>query len=378
MAALGVVAGFKDADGVAGDLGGGSLELIEVKGRQIGSGDSLLLGGLRLQTTTKGSVKAARDLARNALESSTVIRALPGRIFYAIGGTWRSLARLYMHDRGYPLHVMHEYRIDADEMADFLRLLSRGSLDTVPGINVVSRQRQTLLPFGAVVLGEILRAGKPKCLKISALGLREGLLFSKLSPEEQLEDPLLSAARELSLLRSRSPVHGEELIGWSEQGIAALGLEETAEERRLRAAACLLADIGWRAHPDYRGEQSMNILSHAAFVGVDHPGRMYLALAVYYRHSGLSDDDLGAGIRELAPVRYREAARALAAVFRVAYLVSGAVEGVLPRCSLRRSGRTLELVLPGALGDLAGPRLESRMKQLAALGGLSWAVVVEG
>jgi exopolyphosphatase/guanosine-5'-triphosphate,3'-diphosphate pyrophosphatase len=378
LAALGVVAGFQAPDGVAGDLGGGSLELTEVTGRQVGIGDSLLLGGLRLQSASRGSLKGARELARQSLEGSAAIKRLPNRIFYAIGGTWRSLARLHMHDCGYPLHVMHEYRADPDELEDFLKVLVRGPLESVPGINVVSKQRQALLPFGAVVLSEILRAGKPKSVSISALGLREGLLYSKLSAEEQAEDPLLSAARELSQLRSRSPTHGEELIPWTAAAVEALGREETAEERRLRAAACLLADIGWRAHPDYRGEQSLSIISNAAFVGIDHPGRAYLALAVYYRHAGLSDEELGPGMRELAPLRFREGARALAATFRVAYLVSGAVEGVLPRVSVRRSGSRLELVLPADLADLTGPRLETRMRQLAALGGLSSGIAVEG
>ena len=163
----------------------------------------------------------------------------------------------------------------------------------------------------------------------------------------------MSAARELDLLRSRSPAHGEELIPWTAPAMAALGLEENEEEKRLRAAACLLADIGWRAHPDYRGEQSLNIITNAAFVGIDHPGRAYLALAIYYRHAGLTEEELGAGIRELAPLRYRESARALAGAFRVAYLVSGAVEGVLPRTKMRRKGGSLELVLPGELADLA-------------------------
>jgi exopolyphosphatase/guanosine-5'-triphosphate,3'-diphosphate pyrophosphatase len=352
------------------------LELTEVTGQQIGNGDSLLLGGLRLQTSSKGSLKAARELARNALASSSVVGTLQGRTFYAVGGTWRSLARLHMHHRGYPLHVMHEYRIGASELEEFLKLIARGSLEAIPGINIVSKQRQTLLPFGAVVLAEILKAGRPESVCISALGLREGLLFSKLSAAEQAEDPLLQAASELSVLRSRSPAHAEELIPWTEQAMAVLGREETAQDKRLRAAACLLADIGWRAHPDYRGAQSFNIISHAGFVGIDHPGRAYLALSVYYRHAGLSDDELAAGLRELAPLRYREAARALAASFRVAYLVSGAVEGVLPRTSLRRSGRALELVLGGGLGDLAGPRLESRLRQLANLGGFSSSSIV--
>ena len=158
IAALGIVASFQQPDGVAGDLGGGSLELIEVKARDVGAGDSLPLGGLRLQAGSGGSLKAARDLVRDALDRSKVIRQLEGRTFYAIGGTWRSLARLHMHDSGYPLHVMHGYRMDPDELDDFLKVLIRGPLDQVPGISVVSKQRQALLPFGAVVLSEILQS----------------------------------------------------------------------------------------------------------------------------------------------------------------------------------------------------------------------------
>lgn len=376
IAALGIVAGFEHPDGVAGDLGGGSLELVDVAGTQVGAGETLPLGGLRLQAAADGSLKAARDIARKTLGQSPVTQRMKGRVFYAIGGTWRSLARLHMYDSGYPLHVMHEYRMDPDELGDFLKVLIRGPLDQVPGISVVSKQRQALLPLGAVVLAEILRAGKPGSVSISALGLREGLLFSKLTPEEREEDPLLSASMELCLLRSRSPAHAKELIPWSGEAMAALGLEESDEEKRLRAAACLLADIGWRAHPDYRGEQSLSIISHAAFVGVDHPGRAYLALAIYYRHAGLSDDDLGPGVREIAPLRLREGARALAAAFRVAYLVSGAVAGVLPRTRIRRSGDHLQLVLPPDLADLRGARLDSRMRQFAALGGLSFSVEV--
>jgi exopolyphosphatase / guanosine-5'-triphosphate,3'-diphosphate pyrophosphatase len=378
LAALGVVAGFRQPDGVAGDLGGGSLELVDVTGSQIGMGDSLKLGGLALQAASGGSLKEARELTRKALDASPVVSRLGRRTFYAIGGTWRSLGRLHMHDSGYPLHVMHEYRMDPDELADFLKVLIRGPLEQIPGINVVSKQRQALLPFGAVVLSELLRAGNPRSVSVSALGLREGLLYSKLADEEREEDALLSAARELSLLRSRSPAHAEELIPWTEQAMSALGLEETEEEARLRAAACLLADIGWRAHPDYRGEQSLNIISNAAFVAIDHPGRAFLALTVYYRHAGLSEEELGSGIREIAPLRYREGARALAAALRVAYLISGAVGGVLPRTKLRRAGKVIELVLPSDIADLRGPRPEHRLRQFAALGGLSAAMVVEG
>ena len=106
------------------------------------------------------------------------------------------------------------------------------------------------------------------------------------------------------------------------------GLNETADERRLRHAACLLGDIGWRAHPDYRGEQSMNIIAHGAFVSIDHPGRAYLALSVYFRHAGLSEEELSPRLRELATTRMLDRARVLGAAMRVAYILTAGQSGV--------------------------------------------------
>src|SRR5216683_1445713 len=121
--------------------------------------------------------------------------------------------------------------------------------------------------------------------------------------------------------RSRSPAHGEELINWTDKFIGSSGLDETAEERRLRHAACLLADIGWRAHPDYRGEQSLNIIANAAFVAIDHPGRTFLALAVFFRHVGLIDEELSPRLRELASTRLLAGARVFVRLRQLARLI---------------------------------------------------------
>jgi exopolyphosphatase/guanosine-5'-triphosphate,3'-diphosphate pyrophosphatase len=217
------------------------------------------------------------------------------------------------------------------------------------------------------VLEHVVRIARPRDVVISALGVREGMLYSVLDAEARRKDPLLAAARELNQLRSRSPVHGEELIAWTDRFMASSGLDETAEEKRLRHAACLLADIGWRAHPDYRGEQSLNIIAHAAFVGIDHPSRAFLALSVFYRHVGLIDDELSPRLRELATPRMLDRARVLGAAMRVGYLVSAAMPGVLPRTPLQVEHGRLVLDLRGPYGALAGERLLNRLKQLARL-----------
>src|SRR6185312_14804113 len=149
-----------------------------------------------------------------------------------------------------------------------------------------SRNRRALLPYGAVVLEQVIKAMKPSEVVMSALGVREGLLYDLLDAEEKAKDPLMVACEELAFLRSRSPRHVHELAPWSEMVFKVIGLDETAEEMRLRRAACLLTDIGWRAHPEYRGEQSLNLIAYAAFIGIDHPGRVFIALANFYRHEG--------------------------------------------------------------------------------------------
>ena len=207
--------------------------------------------------------------------------------------------------------------------------------------------------------------------------MREGLLYSQLSETEKKRDALIAAAQELNVLRSRSPGHGEELADWTDEFMASTGIDETAEEKRLRRAACLLADIGWRAHPDYRGEQSLNIISHAAFVGVDHPGRAFIALAVFFRHVGLADDELSPHVRELATARMIDRARVLGAAMRVAYLVSAAMPGVLPHTPLVVERGKLKLKLRGRHRDLAGERIFARLRQLARLIGREPMVVTE-
>jgi exopolyphosphatase / guanosine-5'-triphosphate,3'-diphosphate pyrophosphatase len=368
LTALGVISGVHRADGVVGDLGGGSLELVDVRGTRARNGLTRPLGGLALADISSKSLKKAEKYVKKSLTGLAMLKGCNGRTFYAVGGTWRSLARLHMWQTGYPLHVMHGYSISAEEALEFARLVHRVDVDTLSNIDVVNNARRPLLPYSALVLEYILRIGKPRQVVFSALGVREGLLYSLLKHKDQEKDALIEAARHLNQLRSRSPQHGEELLPWTDKLLASSGLEETIEERRLRHAACLLADIGWRAHPDYRGEQSLNIIAHGGFSGIDHPGRAYLALAVFFRHVGLvMDDELSPRLRELVSTRMLDRARVLGAALRLAYVVSAAMPNVLPKTALAVERHRLALHLPGAFASLAGERVLNRLRALARL-----------
>jgi exopolyphosphatase/guanosine-5'-triphosphate,3'-diphosphate pyrophosphatase len=366
LSALGVVSGMHEPDGIVGDLGGGSLELTDVHGSRVKPGVTLPLGGLALQDISSKSLKKAERIIKEELSDVPGLKAGAGRSFYAVGGTWRALTRLLMWQTGYPLHVMHGYTISAKEALEFSRLVHRVNPETLSRIEVVADARRPLLGYAALVLEHLVRIARPKHVVVSALGVREGLLFSMLKAAEKKQDALIAAAQELNLLRSRSPRHCEELAAWTDRFMASSGIKENAEDKRLRHAACLLADIGWRAHPDYRGEQAVNIIAHAAFVGIDHPGRAFLALSVFFRHVGF-DEDVTFKLRELASARMIDRARVLGAAMRVGYIVSAAMPGVLPHTPMLVEQGKLKLKFERNFSAFAGERVFARLRQLARL-----------
>ncbi len=366
LSGFGVISGFHDPDGVVADLGGGSLELIEVEGRKVGKGISLPLGGLSLMDASDHSLRAAVKIARESLEKVKMLNELRGRTLYAVGGTWRALAKLHMRQRNYFLSVMHGYVIPAREAADFAGLIERVNAEALVAVESVAPARRPLLAYGAVVLDELIRRARPKQVAISAAGLREGLLYERLSSVERRQDPLLVAARALNEINARSPGHAQDLIAWTDQFMQSAKFDESGEERRLRHAACLLADVNWRAHPDYRSEQSLNVIANAAFTGIDHPGRCFIALAMSYRYLGI-DADVNPQIRALVSPRMIDRARLLAAITRVAYLMSAGMADVLPRTPMLCSKAKLTLTLPQDFAALASDRLYNRLKQLGRL-----------
>ena len=304
------------------------------------------------------------------------LETLRGRTFYAVGGTWRALARLHQAARQYPVHVMHGYSVEPTDELSFLQVVEQSDAATLQDVEAISEARRPLLAYGAVVLEEIIRVGRPREVAISASGVREGLLYEQVDRETRALDPLLASCAELNQLRARSPRHADELIAWTDRFVAALDGPETADERRLRHAACLLSDIGWRAHPDYRGEQSIAIIQNAAFVGIDHPGRGFLALAIYFRHEGVAPEKANPMLRALAGPRLFERARLIGALLRVAFPMTAGMEGALRRMPLSIEDGRVVLSLPPEWDALNGDRLLNRVRGLARIAGLEGRVRV--
>src|SRR5262249_14825345 len=280
--AEGVLSGIPEAEGLMGDLGGGSLELVALDRGKLCAHATLPLGPVRLMDSMVDDLEAARAVIDRHLDGVGWLEGLKGRTFYPVGGAWRTLARIHMDQTGYPLHVIHHYSIarrQAEALARVLGRLSRRSLSSIPGL---SKRRLETLPFAALTLERVLRLAKPDRVVFSAFGLREGHLFATLPATERAKDPLISACTEFAEAEARFGVLGRVL----QDGIDPLFAGDDAEVRRLRRAACTLSDIGWRDHPDYRAEQAFTRILRLPIAGIDHKGRVAIALAVFIRYGG--------------------------------------------------------------------------------------------
>ena len=370
FAALGVVAGIPDFTGMVGDLGGGSLELSTLSEAGDINGETFELGVIRLQDDSGASAVAAGEIAANRLNQSSLATGPGGGAFAAIGGTWRSLAKLHQVRRRYPLHMVQHYEVAAADMIALCdEIVAAGSLKSYPGSDSVSSSRRDLVPFGAAVLAQVLRVGRFDKVVFSALGVREGYLYGLLDSREQAIDPLIQGAEELSVLRSRSPAHASDLVEFTNQYLTVAELAETASQTRLRHVSCLLADIGWRAHPDYRGAQSVDAVAYGSLTGVDHPGRAFLAHVIAVRYNGLKLKGVTQPLVGLAGAEASARAKLIGALFRVAYPMTAAMPGILPRIRFVIEGHTLTLILPQDLAFLDGEHLQGRLEQFAGVAG---------
>jgi len=370
--ACGILASFHNPDGIVGDFGGGSLELVDIARIRIGEGITLPLGGLRLRDMSDKDLPEAIAITRCHLRKTKLLKAGSGQNFYAVGGTWRNLARLHMKLKHYPLPVMHAYEMDAHEAENFLhRILRKDEIEQMRGISAVSKSRRQLLPYGAIVLLELMHVMKPEKIVFSGYGVREGYLYSLLPKAIRLQDHLLSAAEEMAVLHSRSLQHAHELADWTGQAFDVLDISETENEKRYREAICLLADIGWRISPEYRGTQAASLIAYGAYPGIDHSGRIFAALAVFFRNEGLVSDSQAPDIIRLATPHVISRARLLGAVMRISSLLSASRPGILSRIMWQKTKDGIALDIPAQYSDLIADRPSERLQQLSRLTGIS-------
>ncbi|HEV8680580.1 MAG TPA: Ppx/GppA family phosphatase, partial [Stellaceae bacterium] len=324
LSAAGVLAGIRAADGVVGDLGGGSVELVRVDAGArvpIGAGVSLPLGPLRLAELLDNRRSLSETIER-VIGDAAVLREASGRNLYLVGGAWRAIARLHMEQTHYPLHIIHEYTIARRQAEGFLDIIAGQSRRSLERIASISRRRLDFVPLAALILRHLIAAGRPERIVFSAFGLREGYADGLL-PKEPRTDPLIAAAIGIAVSQSRGRGDGDRLQRWT----APVFPDLDEGQRRLHRAACWLSDFAWTEHPDYRAEHAFSRTLRMPVGHITHHERVFIAATLHARYGGAIDDSIKAATRPLLSDGAADEARRLGLALRLAYtLCGGALE----------------------------------------------------
>ncbi len=282
--AQGVRCGHLDARGVVGDLGGSSLELINLDGSASGKGVSLPLGPFALGAPAPIDIVRTTEQIRKQLEPYK--GRFVGKQFHAVGGAWRNLALIWMQKELYPLQVVQQFELPVRDVTSIAKLIASQSLPSLERVPGVSKRRMENISYAALVLQELIEVFGFETLCFSAFGLREGLLFEALEDELKDDDPLIAGCAALGNRLGINEDLGPRLAEWAISFYAgAEGLFEKPDEKLIRAAA-KLADIGARLHPDHRAELACDQVLRAPIAGQTHEERVFLACATYTRYSG--------------------------------------------------------------------------------------------
>jgi len=360
LSAQGVLLGWPDAKGVVCDIGGNSMELARIGDGTVTLRATSPLGPFRLQQVEGGAKERQDHIAKALIQLQAVIQSEGERI-YLVGGSWRTIARLDMERRSYPLTVLHEYRMLPDSLLDTIEWILASDLATLRARTGTSSERMELVPLACEVLRALIETLKPSEIDVSTYGIREGLLYEVMPERLRQRDPLIEAARISELTTSRIPGTGKMLYEFLEPLFPAA----TMAQQRLIMAACLLHDTTWRAHPDYRAEACFDNATRANLGGLDHPGRVFLGMALLHRYKNSRAGSRLEPLFRLLDDDQMQQAETLGKAMRFGAMFAAGDPATAGKLSWNPKKRLLELALTADGQILFGEVARARFASLA-------------
>ena len=281
---------------------------------------------------------------------------------FLVGGSWRAIARVDMERRAYPLNVLHEYRMTAEDVAATAAFIAENDLEALRQRCGLSAQRMALVPFAIEVLIGLLDRFTPYDIAISSYGIREGMLYEQMPDELRRRDPLIEACRHAESKDARLPGFGRTLYDF----VKPLFKDGTKDRKRLVKAACLLHDVSWRAHPDYRAETCFDNATRANLGGLKHSERVFLGLALLHRYRNKREGTRFEELYDLLNLEDQKQAEILGKAMRFGAMLWMQAGTDLGKLTYKAKSAELHLELPDRARALYGEVAEARLQSLAS------------
>ncbi len=360
LSAQGVLLGWPGAYGLVCDIGGASMELAEIGGGTVGRRVTSDLGPLKL-SGLKGGRRGRKARIKSVVEELSETMGPQRDRLFLVGGSWRAIARIDMKRRGYPLRVLHEYRMTISSVRRTIRYVEDSDLEDLRQACGISPARMVLVPIACEVLSRLMQEFRPRDIAISSYGIREGLLFEQMPQRLRDRDPLIESCRFAEAKDARMPGFGKTLYHF----VLPLFRSAPPERQRLIKAACLLHDVSWRAHPDYRAEVCFDNVTRANLGGLSHSERVYLGLALLHRYRNKREGTRLDPLIGLLPDKDSHQAEVLGKAMRFGAMLWMRPEGDMASLRFRPKKKELELRLSGEAEPLFGEVAEARLLSLA-------------
>ncbi|NVK19157.1 MAG: Ppx/GppA family phosphatase [Methylocystaceae bacterium] len=367
LAAYGVLSGLPKADGLLGDMGGASFDLVSLDHGKFAKHDTTPLGHLRIGDENHKSIADMRKFIRSKLASLDWTHEMKGRSFFAVGGSLRAVARLIMHYTDYPLHVIDNFTLQHEEATRLLGILCKLDLDVLLSVPDISKKRAETLPAAIALLQEILETIEPSEIIFSGYSMREGEFFQSLDDDIKELDPLISSCQNLVEREGRFGQQGEEVFHWMEP----IFQNEKENWMNLRHAACLLHDIAWAEHPDYRADHGFLRVLRLPVAGLSHHDRALMGACVYSRYKGDFSRRIAKPLQTFLNEEDAIWTKTVGAALRLAHTLASGAPHLLEQTRLEIRGGELILSLPENEDVFLGDAVARRVKTLAKHLGLS-------
>jgi exopolyphosphatase/guanosine-5'-triphosphate,3'-diphosphate pyrophosphatase len=372
LSAMGVISAFENVTGIVGDLGGGSLELALINKDEIIEEISLPLGPLRILDGKSQLSEEDKSYIQQEINSIPWLNQCVDAPFYMVGGSWRVLSKLHLHKYNWPVHVLHGYKMSTKEAIKFSKNISKKApMDLVVEFSK-NYKRTPILPAASFILNTLLKVIEPKNVYCSSQGIREGIHYKKLSPDIQRKDPFIEACKDIAVRTTRFPEHAQKLFNWMKPLLE----NETSGKQRLCFACCLLSDISWRGHPDFRAEMAFDNTLFGHFIGVSHKGRTIVSLALYLSYGGSLDGERAKNAFRVLSDKNIDFSQTIGAALRLGQRLTGGSSKPLEYTNLLLGKETVTLNIPNDHKDLVGSSVKTRLKNLGKVLERKWVVTI--
>ena len=357
----GLTLNIPEASGLVADLGGGSIEIVELKKGEVLNAISLNYGHLSSADETE---------IMDALAAVDWIRRAKAKQLFGVGGSFRALGLAFFTRENYPLPVLHGTKISTSKVL----ALCDGFTAANPDLDGVPLARRQTMPMAGLIIRALVRLSGVKRLVVSGTSIRDGVIaINELNPAQRA-DFLVAISQEIAVASGRFAGASDALKAFM-RPLAQLG---SADSQRLVDVACNLADMCWHEHSDLRGDIAARRVLGLPVNCMTHKERVWLSVALYHRYVGLKQNKpRPRKLDSLLGRRHVVEATTIGLALRFALIFSAGTATHLNHIRLECLPGKIRLHIAAAARDLFDAACQRRLDALAASAQSSAEVVFD-